>query len=375
MSSIIESHPFPDNDIPEKNRISIDDIPHHLLTSNMSIQMYPHITSSMCCYLAGSNLLSWSDTYECLYVWCCEKMIPNMVFIWSKERYKHITLTDCNWKLKYPLPSNFRELLNSEYGIGFTVGIYRSLRETLLAYPMVDSFQMYVGRSSENEKAHLSKFIPSFNFDNITAIDVIRERNLNVFAHSALNTNLANPTLLTGNIKYISNILKYCTAHGMKGVVFHVGTNKSVTLEDARNSIINSIVNGIRGAMFRPDQTGTAMFLLETSAGEKNELFSNIYEFIQFCQYIKSIPDIAPFFGICVDTCHVFQSGYIPYQYLKEFLQYLPVSLIHFNDSKNRCNGRVDEHSAPGEGLCPWIYLMKVAQLSKAMSIPMVYEC
>uniref|UniRef100_A0A6C0BDQ5 Xylose isomerase-like TIM barrel domain-containing protein n=1 Tax=viral metagenome TaxID=1070528 RepID=A0A6C0BDQ5_9ZZZZ len=367
----MEPYPFTENEKCSKDRISLDDIPEHLKSYDMLNQFYPHVKSSNCAYMPGPDNFSWTDYYECLYVWCCELRIPYMVFIWSNEKYKVYTISNLNWKTLFPLPDKFRELLVTEYNVGFTVGIYRSLRDTLLSYPSLNNIQMFASQGTDLEKAHVSKVIPSFNYDNIPAIDVIRDKNLSVFFHGSLRMNIAK----FDHSKYISDLLKYATAHSVKGVVFHVGTNKNIPVEEAKNMMLQNIVNGIRKAKFSPNQKGTALFLLETSAGETNEMFSDIYEFIQFCLYIKSIPDVSDFFSVCVDTCHVFQSGYSPYIYLREFLKYIPVSLVHFNDSRKILNGRVDEHAPPGEGLCPWIYLIKVAQLCKLNSIPMVFEC
>ena len=41
---------------------------------------------------------------------------------------------------------------------------------------------------------------------------------------------------------------------------------------------------------------------------------------------------------ICIDTCHVFASGFDPLKYLKDFYELYPDSLVlvHYNDSKTK---------------------------------------
>jgi endonuclease IV len=355
-------YPFLEDTSPEKNRINILDIPTNLKTNNMKESFYPNIISDNCVYISGKTKDNWENSLECLFVWACEHKIPNMIFIWSSIKYYHISISNFNWQSGYVKPPDFLNHLIDKFNIGSSIGMSSSVRNTLLICASNGPFQMFI---SPNKNPHISKIIPTFNYDNIPAFDVIKERNLNVFCHSALNMNIAR----FDESKYISNLLKYCTAHAMKGVVFHVGTNKDIAPLDAKNKMMENIVLGIRNSL--PHNT---LFLLETPAGEGNEMFSDIYDFIRFCLEIRSIPDISNNFGVCVDTCHVFQSNYDPYNYLVEIINYLPVHLIHFNDSEKEWGGKRDRHAKPGEGKIPWIYLYKVAQLAQAMKISMVLE-
>jgi deoxyribonuclease-4 len=90
--------------------------------------------------------------------------------------------------------------------------------------------------------------------------------------------------------------------------------------------------------------------LLETPAGAGTELLTKIEDFINFVKKINH-----PNFGICMDTCHVFASGYDPYNYLCKLIEndLIPI-LIHFNDSKMELASRKDRHEFIGKGKIPF---------------------
>lgn len=364
-------YPFDDNKIPDRNRLSISDIPDFLISDNLIEDVFPHVKSNLVAYVSGVEMDKWSDLYECLYIYCCEFNIPNMVFIWSNNDYVRVIINEKNWRKFLPLPDNFLNILIENFNVGVCIPLIGvSVRSSLECYLTPCPYQIFVSPTSGKTNSSISKFIPPFNHNNIPAFDIINERNLKVYCHASLSTNMAK----YNHSKYISDLLVYCTGHGIKGVVFHVGSNKDIPYEQAKQMMLSNIINGINGAKFREDQTGTAKFLLETPSGKGNEMLSNIYDFIRFCLEVQSYPGIRDNFSICIDTCHVHQSGVSPYAYLTEVLKYLPVDLIHFNDSNKDWGCRRDLHSRPGEGKINWIYLMKVAQICKILNISMIFE-
>ena len=353
-------YPFKENKIPLNDRLKIVNIPSYIVTNRMIEDFFPHVKSSIAIYISGININDWNDIYECLYIYCCEFKIPNFFIIWNDREYYRKEINDFNWKILLPIQNNF---LN-EYNLGLFVSLIDiSIRNTLLSYQNLNIFEMYVSQGDNG----IGKLLPAFNFNNIPAFDIIKERNLKVFSHSTESINICKDD----HSLYISNLLKYCTGHSIKGSVFNVGRN--IDNEQGKNIMIQNIINGIRGAIFREDQKGTCKFLLKTPCGKGNEILLNIFEFINFCNTILTFaPDIKPFFAICIDTSNIYNSGSEPYNYFKEILKYLPVDLIHLNDSSNNWYEKKDKHCKLGTGKIPWIYLMKVAQLSKLMNIPII---
>lgn len=359
-------YPFEENKIPINDRLKIVNIPAYISTNDMIEDCFPHVRSSLAIYISGISIENWNDTYECLYIYCCEFRIKNFFVVWNDREYFRKEINDFNWKNLLPIPDNFYNILNSEYKLGIfipLVGI--SVRNTLLPYHQSSTFEMYVSQGDNGS----GKLLSGFNSDNYPAFDIIKERNLTVFCHSTQSINISKDD----HSLYISNLLKYCTGHSIRGAVFNIGRN--IDNEQGKYIMMQNIVNGIRRSIFRADQVGTCKFLLKTPCGKGNEILSNIFEFISFCTtMLHFAPEIKPFFAICIDTCNVYNSGLEPYNYLKEILKYLPVELVHLNDSIFEWGKRKDKYCTPGSGMIPWPYLMKVSQICHLMNIPMITQ-
>lgn len=363
---MIPVYPFTENKIPFKDRIKISDINQQLHTYGMYEDFYPHVKSIKIAYISGVSMDRWNDYFECIYVYCCEFKIPTIIFIWSMTDYYIYNITDFNWKILYPIPENFVESLSVNYNLGFTIQLDGvSVRNSLLKVPYMYPYQIYISSGGED-----AKLIPSFNYNNIPAFDIINENNIRVYCHSSNSLNIAR----NDHSIYIKNLLRYCTANGIKAAVFNCGSNRDINIEEAKRIMMYNIIKGINESKFREDQIGTCKFLLETPSGKGNEMFSNIYDFINFCLEIYNLPGMRNFFGISINTCHVHQCGYPPYIYMLEIIKYLPVELVKLNDSVKEWNQHRDLKEIAGKGKIPWIYLMKISQLCKIMDIPMVRE-
>lgn len=366
-------YPYIESKSPIKQRLTLNDIPLYIHSQNMKEELYPDVKSPQAIYISGVTKENWNDFYYNIYIYCCEFRINNLFIIWSLDTYIRIIINNFYWQqyIGNP-PSNFIEILSKDYNIGSCIPLIDgSPRKTLLNFPMPHTYQMYVsppiGKTSSKEAKH----IPPINFNNLPAFDVIKQLGQTVYAHSSCGINIAR----FDSSKYIKDVLIYATAHGFKGVVFHCGSSVTDPLQECFNMLIKNIVTGIRGSIFSPTQTGTAKFLLETPAGKGSEILTTFAEFNNFCHFIKTqYPDIAPFFGICIDTCHIFDMGYTPNIYIKEMLNFHNVDLVHFNDSCNEWGARKDRHTKPGQGNIPWVYLLNVAKICKEKNISVLFE-
>ena len=188
-----------------------------------------------------------------------------------------------------------------------------------------------------------------------------------VYVHSPYIINLAmepgskddyGPNLLIKN-------LDYAKAIGMKGVVVHVG--KSVA-RDPKEALENMRVNLLKAMAHA---TKACPILLETPAGQGTELLTDYDEFLDFAESFKDER-----LRICVDTCHVYATGYCPYEYLKEVItDHLPLlKLVHFNDSHGLCDSCVDRHAFIGTGHIGIETMSRAAVLCKEKGIDMVVE-
>lgn len=131
---------------------------------------------------------------------------------------------------------------------------------------------------------------------------------------------------------------------GLNKLVLHPGSATKFSREDSVERLVKSLKEIIL-------QTQNVEILLETMAGKGNEIGTNFEELKKIIDKVNS-----PRLGICLDTCHVWDSGYniqdyqnfMNYLENKKYLQYIKV--IHLNDSKNGLGSRKDKHENVGKG-------------------------
>ena len=118
-------------------------------------------------------------------------------------------------------------------------------------------------------------------------------------------------------------------------------------------------------------------------AGKGSEVGSNFDELKRIIDGIKLKDKI----GVCLDTCHLFDSGYDVSNFdklLEEFDEKIGLSKIgcvHVNDSKNIMGSRKDRHANIGYGnigfdnLINVIYNDKLKDVPKILETPYISEC
>lgn len=287
-----------------------------------------------------------------------------MLFVWDET---FVPINVVHWKTFFiPVRSDFHDYLAGTYNIGYSLPLIVSPYKTLENFAIVDrAFQLFISPETSTKSNHVSTTIPSISATNPSIIGLLTYRKLKAYCHASLGINIANPNYQG----YIGNLLSYCSSHGFLGVVFHCGKTSRYSVQESIQHMKDNIILGIRS------KSGLfSKFLLETPAGQANELFPNVCDFFNFVRELLAIPDIAPHIAVCIDTCHVFSCDYDPYNYLKEAYNNIPVGLVHFNDSKNTWNARVDRHEISGRGFIPYPLLEKVAYFAKSHGIDMIFE-
>lgn len=247
--------------------------------------------------------------------------------------------TELTRRNKYPLSqiSLMNELIGRH--VGYTVGCYSdSLVSQQLVSIGVDLLYNSNSRLNSNNK---------------------------VYVHSEA-TNLAR---LSSDYTYrrLETLIKKSVAIGCSGIVVHTGTKGSLTKKEAHDNLRTNLKQLSRLATFR------TKLLLETPAGQTNEILASMDEFITFWQSLSS--EIQSRMGLVFDSCHVFAAGYDPCHYLSQLVQkQLPVKLIHFNDSKYKLGSRRDRHSPAGQGWIGAKTLIDLIELAKRYKIACVRE-
>lgn len=193
-----------------------------------------------------------------------------------------------------------------------------------------------------------------------------------VVCHAPYIVNLANNKDMEKyqfSINFLINELKRCKALGVDKVVLHPGS--AVGIE--KGIALKNIIYGLNIIL---DSTEDVMICLETMAGKGTELGTNIEE-------LRTIIDgitIADRIGICLDTCHLNDSGIN----IEEFDNYLDeldrvigidkIKVIHINDSKNPIFSHKDRHENIGFGTIGFETLIKVIYNDRLKSIPKILE-
>ena len=140
---------------------------------------------------------------------------------------------------------------------------------------------------------------------------------------------------------------------------------------DQENCIDQMYANVKRCLQFATEE---CPLLIETPAAENGELCANISSMICFFDRFDSKE--RKVLGICIDTCHVYQAGYMPLNYIKKWLKRssIPIRLIHFNDSQRSRGCCVDSHKFPGQGEIGVCHMLEVAKFACRKNIPCVLE-
>lgn len=149
-----------------------------------------------------------------------------------------------------------------------------------------------------------------------------------------------------GSVSAIREELERATELGVRYVVTHLGSRKDLGERDAVRQAIARIQH-----IFESKKRYTAILLLENSAGSTN-VVGNTFEELAAVYAGINRKDV----GICLDTAHLFASGYdvrTPDTVIRKYKKYLPLSaikLVHANDSKADLGAGVDRHENIGDG-------------------------
>ncbi len=214
-----------------------------------------------------------------------------------------------------------------------------------------------------------------FQADIDASLVVVTKNNLSYYTHSSYCINLSHPgtkkdpTDVTWCLTILASDLQVTDSIGGKGVVVHVGKPK----EEGTIRGLDIMEKSIRSVL--PYATEKCPLLLETPAGQGSELCTTIEAMSNF--YNRFSMEDKKIFKICIDTCHVFACGYLPLDYLQQWVKVQStesIGLIHFNDSKEECHSRKDRHASIGGGLIGVTHLAKVAIWCVEREIDMVKE-
>lgn len=230
-------------------------------------------------------------------------------------------------------------------------------------------FMFYTGAPQNTQRGKID--------DGITyqAYELMKENGINlenVICHAPYIVNLANDLdyeKYEFAINFLTNELRRCDQLGIKYLVLHPGSQMKIEKTHA----IYNIVKGLNMALSTSSNT---VILLETMAGKGTELGRSIDELKSIIDNIDNKERI----GVCLDTCHLNDSGIDISNfddYLNEFDKLIgidKIKCIHVNDSKNSLGSHKDRHENIGYGTIGFDSLMGVIYNERLERVPKILE-
>lgn len=207
------------------------------------------------------------------------------------------------------------------------------------------------------------------------AHELLKDNNINLedcIVHAPYIINLASPReeVYKLAVDFLKIEISRVKELGLKYLVLHPGS--CLTLP--RDEGIKKIIDGLN-KVFENDDSEVVV-LIETMSGKGSELGISISEVKSIIEGIVKKSKI----GICLDTCHLWDSGQDisdPILFLKEFKKHLDINLIkaiHLNDSKNVFGARKDRHENIGYGNIGFEILNKWFHCKEFVGIPKILE-
>ena len=229
-----------------------------------------------------------------------------------------------------------------------------------------NTFMFYTGAPQNTRRGEINDFVT------LEAYKLMKENNIEldkVIVHAPYIVNLANPDNMEFSIDFLTNEVERCNLLGMKYLVLHPGSSVNVSREEG----IANIIKGLNAIL---TNNNNICICLETMAGKGNELGRNFLELKEIIDGVNFKDSI----GVCMDTCHLFDSGIDITDFdkvLDDFdkqigLNYL--KCIHINDSKNIFSSHKDRHENIGYGNIGFDTLIKIIYNERIKNIPKILE-
>jgi deoxyribonuclease-4 len=211
---------------------------------------------------------------------------------------------------------------------------------------------------------------------------ILKEKNMICIVHASYTINCAqNWTFHSWWIKQFIIEIEHASLIGASCIVIHMGKELDLTSAESINNMYTSL-------LFIHEQTkehSNIKILLETSTGQGSEMCYKLDKLAYFYKKLSNNKNkiVRERFGICVDTCHIFEAGYDIRgtnhikTYIKKFDDLIGIKnikLIHLNDSKKEIGLKVDRHANIGEGYIGEDSLIYFALYFYKKNIPIILE-
>lgn len=197
-----------------------------------------------------------------------------------------------------------------------------------------------------------------------------------VMSHDSYLINLGSPNpegLLKSRQAFHEEVVR-CIQLGIPYLNFHPGSALDGTEEQCLDLIVESLL--MQAPLLQND---SLRLLLETTAGQGSCVGC---QFEQLAYILDKIKDKIPV-GVCIDTCHIFVSGYDlrtreacekTFQEFDRIVGLNHLYAFHLNDSSKELGSRVDRHKPLGEGTIGWECFKFIMQDERTKFLPKYLE-
>jgi deoxyribonuclease-4 len=173
-----------------------------------------------------------------------------------------------------------------------------------------------------------------------------------VVCHALYLINLASPKddFYEKSVAALSNTVDVACAIDADAVVFHVGSHQGAGLEVGLERVVPALAQALERC------SDTTWLLMENSAGAGGTIGRSVEELAAIYERLDGHPRL----GVCLDSCHLFVSGYdvTRRNELDRVLEALDGAIglerlraLHVNDSKAPLGSNRDRHENIGEGV------------------------
>ncbi|WP_096013769.1 deoxyribonuclease IV [Campylobacter lanienae] len=235
-----------------------------------------------------------------------------------------------------------------------------------------DAFALFVKNQRQWSAKPLSqKDIDEFK-SNLNKANIKPEH---ILAHNSYLVNLGHPDA-DARAKSFNSFLdeiRRCEALGIELINFHPGSHLKQISEDECLELIAQQMNNLL------KNSSNIKLVIENTAGQGSNLG---YKFEHLAALINMSQDSSRV-GVCIDTCHLFASGYDirdDESYAKtmsefdKIVGYKYLSGMHINDSKGALGSRKDRHDSLGVGMIGKEAFKFIMNDPKIDEIPLILE-
>lgn len=174
-----------------------------------------------------------------------------------------------------------------------------------------------------------------------------------VVVHMPYLPNLSGPPgeLYQRSVMTLNEEIQRCDLLRIPYLVIHLGSH----MGRGSNSGIEQLINALSRADAQSSSAKGVMVLLENNAGYKNNVGGTLEEL----RLILDRLNRSDRFGLCIDTCHLFASGYDlrtnesankVIEKIENIVGLQALKVIHLNDSKGPLGSNLDRHEHIGLG-------------------------